>query len=118
MYKGDRNRSFTHCRRHPLEAASTNIAYRKYSGQTGFEQMRSTRERPLSGGEIFRRQIWSRLDKALSIKSHTSVQPMCVWYCPSHNEEVAYIASLYVSGYVIPPARALKMIAAFKSCDL
>ena len=118
MYEGDRNRSFTHCRCYALEAASANIAYREYSGQTCFEQMWSTRQRPLRGGQIVRRQIRSGLNESIRVERNAAVQPMCVWNCASHNEDMAYVARLQLSGYVIPPAHALKMISAVKSCDL
>jgi hypothetical protein len=73
MYEGDRNGPLTDCRCHSLEATSADIADREYSRQTCFEQIRSASERPLSGVEIFDRQIWSRLNKSVHVERNASV---------------------------------------------
>jgi len=118
MYESDRDGSLTHCRCNALEATSANIANREYSGQTCFKQMGSASEWPIRGGEILGRQIPSGLDESIPIESNAPLQPMCVWYRASHDEQVAYSASLHRSGCVITPAHALQMITALERRDL
>src|ERR1043166_5077791 len=118
MDEGNRNGSLAHRRRHALETASSDIAYREHSGQTCFEEMRSASERPLSGVEILGRQVWSGLDESVRVQRNASVQPMCIWNSTGHDEDVPYIVCLHISAYVISPVYALQMITASKSCNL
>jgi hypothetical protein len=80
--------------------------------------MWSSGQWPLSGGEIFGRQVWTSLNKSVRVHRNASVKPMSIWYCSSHNEQMTYIAGLDLAGHVIPPAHALQMITTFKRCDL
>jgi hypothetical protein len=73
VYEGDGNRSFTDRGCHALEATSADVADREYAGQTRFEQMRSTSERPMSGGEILGRQVWSGPNKSVRVQRNASV---------------------------------------------
>jgi hypothetical protein len=68
MDERNRNRSLAHGRRHPFEIASPHVTDREHAGQTGFEEMRSSSERPMRGGQIILQQIRSRLDEALGIE--------------------------------------------------
>jgi hypothetical protein len=68
MNQGNRDRSLAHCRRHPFDIAGPHVTDCEDAGQTGFEEMRSSNERPMRGGQIILQQIRSRLDEALGIE--------------------------------------------------
>jgi len=75
VHKGDGNRAFTDSRRHALDAASSHVANREHSRQTGFEKMGSPGERPFRLRQIFWRKIRSRLDETIGVEGNAAVQP-------------------------------------------
>jgi hypothetical protein len=94
MHQANRRRSFADCRRHALDVARAYIANRKHARQTGLENIRTAPQRPACAGEIFRRQIWSSLDKALLILNNTSFEPSRVRASSGHHENVPDVVSL------------------------
>src|SRR2546425_8720070 len=118
MYEGNRNRSFADRRRHAFDITSPNVTDCEHSGQTGFEQVRRSRKRPLRGGQILGRQIRSGLDKPLAVKSDTSIKPVRIGNSAGHREDVANVVSFDVSQLTISPRDALQMIASCECRDL
>ena len=83
MDKGDRNRPFADRRRHALEAASADIAYREHPGQTRFQEIRGPGERPIRRGQIVLRQIRPRFDEPFRVESDAAVEPVGVGMAPA-----------------------------------
>src|SRR5437867_12003171 len=106
MYEGDRDGPFAHCRRHALDIASPDITHREHAGQTRFEKMGNSGERPMRGGQILRRKIRSRLNESFSIEGNTSLEPLRTGNCPCHEENVLYLVGLDVAGLMVAPAHA------------
>src|SRR5712692_2098096 len=117
MYEGDRNRSFTDCRRHTLEASCADIADREYSGPTGFEEMGSSSERPMRCGQIIPRQIRSRLDEPFRVKRETTIEPPRTGNGACHDEDVPDVVGLDGPGWIVSPAEALEMVTSFQRDD-
>src|SRR5207247_1661408 len=75
MHEGDRNRSFTHRRRHALDVAGADVTDGKHSGQGRFKQMRGASERPMSRSEIIVRKVRSGLDEAARFERDAGSKP-------------------------------------------
>ena len=117
MDKGDRNRPFADCRRHALEAASADVADREHPGQTRFQEMRGTGERPIRHGQIVPRQIRPRFDEPFRIERDTSVKPVGVGNRSSHEKDVADVVRLGLPGVLVLPANASEMSVPFDGDD-
>src|SRR5437660_10015580 len=117
MYEGDRDGPFAHCRRHALDIASPDVTHREYARQTRFEKMGSPGERPMRGGQILWRQIWSRLDESFSIERDAPLDPFRTGNCPCHEENVPYVVGLDVAGLMVAPAHAFEMVTPFEGHD-
>jgi len=75
VHHRNRDRSFPNRRRNTLHIARPYIPYGKHSRKTGFEQIRSTRQRPLCGRQIDRNQVYARLDESPFIERQTACKP-------------------------------------------
>ena len=117
MYEGDRNRSFTDCRRHTLEVSSADIADREYSGPAGFEEMGSPSERPMRCGQIIGRQIRSRLDEPVRVQRETTIEPPRTGNGACHDEDVPDVARLGGPSWIVSPADVLEMVTSFERHD-
>ena len=89
MYKSHRNRSLTNGGGHTFKAASAHVADREYTGEARFEEMWSSRERPMSGGKILGRQLRSRFDKPVCVQSDAPLEPLSVGNRARHDKDVA-----------------------------
>src|SRR5437867_3276791 len=115
MYKGHRYRSLAHCRGDPFDIAGPDVADGEHAGQTGFEEMGSSGERPMSGGQILLREIGSCLDEALGIKRNAPVEPPGVGNGTHHEKDVSYVVGLGAAGVMVAPAHSFEMLIPFET---
>ena len=52
MHEGHSDRSLAHCGGDPFDIAAPDVADREHAGQTGFEEMGGSGERPMRGRQI------------------------------------------------------------------
>ena len=52
MHEGHSDRPLAHCGGDPFDIAAPDVADREHAGQTGFEEMGSSGERPMRGRQI------------------------------------------------------------------
>ncbi len=72
----DGDRALSHGRGDAFDVAAPHVADREHSGKVGFEEKGSPRERPLRGGQVFRRQVRSGPDEALRVERDTTIEPV------------------------------------------
>src|SRR5436309_5145068 len=113
MDEGDRNRSFTHRRRHALDVAGADVTDGKHSGYGRFKEMRGASERPMGRSEIIVRKVRSGLDEAPRVERDTAIKPARIGYGARHDEDMADFMCLDVSNLAVPPAYALQTIGSF-----
>src|SRR5262245_42543822 len=73
MDKSDRHRALSHGRRDSFEVSAPDIAHCKDPWQARFEQVRRSRERPVSRFEILTRQVRPGLDESLVVEGEAAV---------------------------------------------
>src|SRR5882724_10524272 len=117
MHEGDRDRTLSHRRRHPLDVAGPNVAHGEHAGPAGLEQVWRARERPARRGQLLAREIRARLDEPLRIEHYATIEPPRARHGSGHDEDVLDVVSLDVSR-LIPPAHALELRATLEGLDL
>lgn len=117
MDEGYRNRSLADCRGDPFNVRGPDVADGEHTGQTGFKEMGSPGERPMSGGQILLREIGSCLDEALGIKRDTLFEPTGVGNGTHHEKDVSYVMELGAAGLMVAPSHSFEMLIPFETDD-
>src|SRR5258708_25905520 len=117
MHQIDGNCAFSNRGSYAFYIAIANIANRKYSGKTGFEHLRRTRERPCgrwnqSGGRI---QIATGEDESFVVHRNAAAQPLRARGRSRHDEYVVNIVSRTLTGAAVTPGDALELSVAFQA---
>src|SRR5262249_19078918 len=94
---------------------STNITGSEDSGLTGFQQIRSTSERPARASQLFRRKIRASFNEAAAVEHDATLQPAGVGVRARHYEHMSDVLVLTLAGCVIPPRGPLHMVDAFEA---
>src|SRR6267142_5129507 len=105
---------FTYGGRYSFQISPANISNSEHTGQTGFQEIRRTLKGPLGFRQIFRGEIQAGLDKASLIAGYTTTEPSRIRHRAGHRKEMSYVVRLSLSGLIIAPGYALKVIASFQ----
>lgn len=117
MYEGHRNRALAHRRGDPFDIAGPDVADREHTGQTGFKQLGSPGERPMSGGQILLREIGSGFNESLGIKHDALAEPLGVGNGTHHEKDVSDVVRFGVAGLMVAPPHSFEMLIPFQGDD-
>jgi hypothetical protein len=118
MNKGHRNWTLSNGGSDSFDVSAANISDSEYTGETGLEKIRRTLNGPLGFRQILRREIWAGLDKPTFIARYTTIEPRGIRHRAGHGKEVGYVLRLSLSGLIISPRDARKVIVSFQRHDL
>src|ERR1700687_5221353 len=118
VHHRNRDRSFPNRRRNTLHIARPYIPYGKHSRKTGFEQIRSTRQRPMCGRQIHRNQVYARLDASSFIERQTACKPARVRVRSHHQENVPDVAGLQVASLIVAALHVIQPVGSLQGNDL
>src|SRR5436190_3517520 len=117
MDERDGNRSFTDCRRDPLDVAGAHIANGEHPGSTGLQQVRWPWQWPFRPLQVFGREIRARLHESLRIERDAPAQPLSARRSARHHENVADVTPLGRLLF-LAPVNPLEVPVSLESGDL
>ncbi len=118
VYQMNGDGALAHGGRYALDISRANIAHGKHARQAGLEQLRRALQGPARAAQRLGIEIGASLNEALLIHGETTAQPRSIGARAGHQENILYIARLFLAGLVIAPADSLQAVRSFERDDL